>query len=132
LHYARGCDEAAKGEIALNQFNRLIALGTVMLLLAACDKAVTMHKSVSYLIKGGQTGALYPLDVKEGNEDVRVTLKDSAPVPEIVSIDASGNEVAFNFTIEDHALIMPGKFEHLRLRHEGNESIDIFRKEAVK
>ena len=75
--------------------------------------------------------ALYPLVVKREGEDVHIELNQSAPVPEISSIDAMGHAMAFNFTQAGNTLTVPGKFDHLRLRHAGAAVIDIFSEEKV-
>ena len=111
--------------MASNNFNRLIIMSATLLGLAACDQAVMANKSARYLIKGDPHSALYPIEVKRDGEDVRIVLHDAAPVPAIFSVDALGRAVAFHFTIKGTALIVPGKFDHLQLRHEGTGAVDI-------
>jgi hypothetical protein len=133
LRYTQGCRAVDRRENALNHIKRLsILAAAALLLLAACDNAVNPNKRVPYLIKGDPHSVLYPLDVKRDSEDVRIELKESAPVPEVFSVDASGRAVAFNFTVEGNTLIVPGKFDHLRLRYKGAEAIDIVSEDTVK
>lgn len=117
----------------MNNFNKLIIpAAAALLLLAACDRAVNVNKRVPYAIEGDPHSVLYPLEVKRDSEDVRIQLKQFAPVPEVFSVDPSGRTVAFNFTVAGNTLIVPGKFDHLRLRHEGAQAIDIISVETVK
>lgn len=110
----------------MKYFTRVIVLAvTTLLLLSACDNAVRANKNVTYTIKGDTQSLIYPLAVKQDSEDVRIQMKQSAPLPEIFSIDAKGNAVAFIYTSEGDAIIVPGKFDHLQLRHAGTKPIDI-------
>ena len=117
--------------MALHHFKRLIILAAAVLPLAACDNAVTVHHDAPYIIKGDRLSALYPLAVQADGEDVHIELNAAAPVPEIFSIEASGQALAFNFTQAGNILTVPGKFDHLSLRHAGAASIDIFSDEKV-
>ncbi|MBC7405494.1 MAG: hypothetical protein H7252_07405 [Cytophaga sp.] len=95
--------------------------------LSACQKAVRAHENVSFRVQGDLHSALYPMHVEQRSEDVYIQLKVSAPVPEISSLDVNGNEEVFLFNIEQDMLIVPGKFDHLCLRHAGEKTIDIVR-----
>lgn len=118
--------------MALHHFKRLTVLAAAALaLLAACDNAVTVHHGAPYIIKGDRHSALYPLAVKRDGEDVRIELDAAAPVPEVLLIEASGHALAFNFTQAGKTLTVPGKFDHLSLRHAGAATIDIFSDEKV-
>jgi len=117
----------------LNKFNRLIILGTAAaLLLAACDNAVMVNKRVTFKIQGDPHSVLYPLSVTRDGEDVRIQLKENAPLPEIISIDPLAGPEAFNFTRNENTLIVPEKFDHLRLLHAGATPIDILSEATVK
>lgn len=116
---------------ALSQFNRLAAFVAALLLLAACDRAVRAHVDVAYRVEGNPQSALYPVEVRQDNEDVLIRLKNSAPAPEVTSIDPAGHEAAFNFAADGDRLLVPAKFDHLRLRYQG-DTVDILRKEAAK
>ncbi|HEY8101078.1 MAG TPA: TrbG/VirB9 family P-type conjugative transfer protein [Burkholderiaceae bacterium] len=110
----------------MNYFTKLIIpVLTTLSLLTACDNAVRVKKNVTYSIKGDPQNVIYPLAVKPDSEDVRIQMKESAPIPEIFSIDARENAVAFNFTTEGSTIIVPGKFDHLQLRLKGAKPIDI-------
>ena len=86
------------------------------------------HESVTYQIHGDLSGKLYPIIVEQHSEDVFIILKESAPIPEVFSVDTKGQEKAFLFKIEQNTLIIPGKFDHISLRHVGEKSVDIVRK----
>ncbi|WP_304770548.1 hypothetical protein [Undibacterium sp.] len=116
----------------MNKLNRRIIFMAVFFLLSACERAVNGHKTVSYLIHGEKQGVLYPLEVRQHSEDVLIQLKESAPVPDILSVDAKGRVVPFSFTTEGTMLVVPGKFDHLRLRHDGVGTVDIIRQEIAK
>ncbi|MFI4940211.1 MAG: hypothetical protein ACHP7O_07715 [Burkholderiales bacterium] len=85
-----------------------------------------------YAIQGDARSVLYPLSVKRDSEDVRIVLNESAPVPDIVEVDPSGRAAAFNFTVEGHTVTVPGKFDHIQLRHKGAAAIDIVSEDTVK
>lgn len=83
------------------------------------------HEPVTYLIEGDVNGKLYPIIVEQHSEDVYIKLKESAPIPEVFSVDMKGKEKTYLFTVEQNTLIIPGKFEHLSLRHVGEKSVEI-------
>ncbi|OWW20416.1 hypothetical protein AYR66_13905 [Noviherbaspirillum denitrificans] len=116
----------------MKHFNTLLVGAVALLLVTACDKAVRYHISASYVIKGNPDSALYPLEVKESNEDVLIRLKKAMPVPEVVSLDADGHEVPFYFTMNGDTLLVPAKFDHLQLRYKGSDATDILKKGAAK
>ena len=95
------------------------------LLLCACQKAVRSPETVTYLIKGDKHSAIYPLDIVSSSEDVHIHLPPAAPDPQVWAMENNGNPVQFNFSREGDTLIVPGKFEHLQLRHAPDGAIDI-------
>lgn len=94
---------------------------------SACEKAVRKHEMVTYQMNGDLNSKLYPILVGQHSEDVFVTLKEYAPIPEVFSVDAKGKEKAFLFKIEQNTLIIPAKFDHISLRHVGEKSVEIIR-----
>jgi len=115
----------------LNRLNKwAILLAVVSMLLSGCDNAVRPNARTNYTISGDRQSMLYPLDVKTDGEDVRIQLKDKAPAPEIFSLDESGHAETFNFRSEGSTLIVPGKFDHLQLRHPGAQAVDLYRDKA--
>lgn len=116
----------------MTSYNKAHVVASLLLLLTACNKAVTAHAKVTYLVQGNPQSALYPVDVRQTNEDVVIQLKQSAPVPEVTSVDSEGHELAFNFETAGTGLIVPAKFSHLRLRHKGDDTTDIVRQESPK
>lgn len=116
--------------MALSKFtNIVVPITASLLLLSACDNAVIENKAVTYQITGDKQSLLYPLSVKRDSEDVLIELKELAQLPEIVSVDALGKEVAFNYTTEQRTLVVPNKFEHIQLRHAGTAPVDIISKQ---
>ena len=103
-----------------------LAIAT-MTVLVACQKAVKAPVDAVYSIKGNKQSLLYPLEVKQNSEDVFITLPPNAPLPEISSFDAAGNKITFNFSLVENTIVVPGKFEHLRLSHGSDDAIDILR-----
>ena len=97
-------------------------------LCSACQKAVKAPVDAVYIIKGNKQSQLYPLEVKQNSEDVFITLAPGAPLPEISSYDAAGNKIAFNFSVVDNTIVVPGKFERLRLAHGNDDVIEIIHK----
>jgi type IV secretory pathway VirB9-like protein len=110
----------------------IIAASFLALLLMSCDKTLDfkLGQDVSYEIKGNSQSELYPVELKRDGEDVRIRMKNSTPMPEIFSIDVSGGIQPFNFKTDGDALIVPGKFDHISLRHQGVDSVEIIRKNA--
>lgn len=96
--------------------------------LSACEKAVREHETVTYQIQGDLNGNLYPIMVEQHSEDVFITLKESAPIPEVFSVDTKGQEKVFLYKVKQNTLIIPGKFDHISLRHAGEKSIEIIQK----
>ena len=107
----------------LNKLNMLVAASLISL--TACDNAVMVSTNVPYIIKGDSNSVLYPLNVKRNGEDVFIQFKKTSPVTEVFLIDAFNRAIPFNFTISGDTLIVPGKFDHLRLGHGKLEAIDI-------
>jgi len=106
---------------------------TVMLLVSAslcvaCQKAVKAPQDAVYSIKGSKQSLLFPLEVKQKGEDVFITLAPNAPLPEISSFDSAENKIPFNFSLVENTIVVPEKFEHLRLSHGKDDVIDIYRK----
>ena len=110
----------------------IVSAGAVLLLMAACQKALKAPVESSYLIKGNKQSRLYPLDVRQHSEDALIELKAGAPLPEIESLDAAGNNIKFNFHIVSNTIVVPGKFEHLHLHYGSDEAVDIFRQDGDK
>jgi len=102
----------------------------VLVLCTACQKAVKAPEEAVYIIKGNQSSALYPIEVKQNNEDVLITLKPHAPLPDIASLDQAENKIEFKFSLIENTIVVPGKFAHLRLTHDKDEPIDILRKDS--
>lgn len=102
------------------------------MLLAACDNAVLMNKRASYVVKGDAHSVLYPVSVTRDSEDVHIQMRDEAPVPEVVSFDAAGRAEPFNFAVSGHMLVMPGKFDRIELRHQGDAPVDIISGDMVR
>lgn len=86
------------------------------------------HETVTYQIQGDLNGNLYPIMVEQHSEDVFITLKESAPIPEVFSVDTKGQEKVFLYEVKQNTLIIPGKFDHISLRHAGEKSIEIIQK----
>ena len=107
---------------------KLFLLLATASLCVACQKAVKAPVDAVYIIKGNKQSLLYPLEVKQNSEDVFITLAPNAPLPEISSYDAVNNKIAFNFSVVENTIVVPGKFEHLRLTHGNDDVIDIIRK----
>lgn len=112
-----------------------MALRTNYLMIAlvfctACQKAVKAPEEAVYIIKGNKSSLLYPTEVKQNNEDVLITLKPDAPLPDITSLDKAENKIEFRFSLVQNTIVVPGKFVHLRLSHDKDESIDILRKDS--
>jgi len=103
-----------------------IAIVVGSFLCAACDNAVRENTKATYAVVGDKQSILYPVEVRTDSEDVRIQMKESAPTPEIFSLDASGHAEPYLFKAEGNALTVPGKFDHLQLRHPGSQAIDIF------
>ena len=96
--------------------------------MSACEKAVREHETATYQIQGDLNGKLYPIMVEQHSEDVFITLKESAPIPKVFSVDTKGQENVFLFKMEQNTLIIPGKFDHISLRHAGEKSVEIILK----
>jgi hypothetical protein len=123
---------AASAALRLSTACMLAACVLSACMLSACDNAVQANKRMPYAVQGDARSVLYPLSVKRDSEDVHIVLKESAPVPEVFSVDPSGRAEVFNFTIEGHTVTVPGKFDHIQLRHEGAAAIDIVSEDTVK
>lgn len=122
-------------ETALNPSHKrlvLAAAGAGLLLLAGCDNAVRARPHAALTVKGDPASALYPLSVARESEDVNITLKDTAPTPQVFSVDAAGHATLYNATINGHVLVVPAKFERLELRHDGATPVMIIDGDAVK
>ena len=113
-------------EIALNLLPKLALIAAALCLISACQKAVKAPSESIYRIEGSKQSTLYPLEVKQNGEDVFIQLKPGAPLPEIISLDLVGNKMAFNYHFVNDTIVIPGKFEHIRLLHNGDDTIDIF------
>lgn len=94
-------------------------------MLAACQEAVRAPVDAVYTVKGNKQSLLYPLEVKQNNEDVFIKLQANAPMPKISSFDAAENKIPFNFSLVENTIVVPNKFEHLRLSHGSDDVIDI-------
>ncbi len=105
---------------------RLMLVAT-LLLLVACQKAVQAPAEAVYAIRGNKLSPLYPVEVKQNSEDVYITLKSGAPLPEITSYDLAGNRISFNFSLVENTIVVPGKFQHLQLAHDKDDVVDIIR-----
>jgi hypothetical protein len=97
--------------------------------LCGCQKAVKAPQEAAYTIKGDRQSTLYPIKVKQNSEDVFITLKPHAPLPEISSYDRAANKISFNFSLVENTIVVPGKFEHLRLTHANDDVVDIIRQD---
>jgi len=95
--------------------------------LSGCQKAVKAPQEAAYAIRGDRQSTLYPVEVKQNSEDVFITLKPLAPLPEISSYDRAENKISFNFSLVGNTIVVPGKFEHLRLAQGNDNVIDIIR-----
>ena len=114
----------------MNLLKKIVLLIMVVGSLQACQKAVKAPVDAVYVIQGSKQSVLYPVEVKQNSEDFYITLKAGAPLPTISSYDAAENKISFNFTVVENTIVVPGKFEHLRLSHDGDEAIDILRKNS--
>jgi len=121
-------------ETALNSLPKrlILAAGAGLLLLAGCDNAVRSIPHAAFIVKGDTASALYPVTVARDSEDVSITLKDTAPTPQVFSVDPAGHATEFNATINGHVLLVPGKFERLELRHDGATPVTIIDGDTVK
>ena len=104
-----------------------LAFAVTILLMVACQKSVHAPTEAVYAIKGNKLSPLYPVEVKQNSEDVFISLKPGAPLPEITSYDIAGNKISFNFSLVENTIVVPGKFQHLQLAHEKDDVIDIIR-----
>jgi len=104
---------------------RLIAIICLVLSVSACQKAVSPPETTSYSISGDKNSPIYPQDILSSSEDVHIRLKTAAPDPQVWSYDSHGNPLQFNFSREADTLVIPGKFEHLQLRHGNDQLVDI-------
>lgn len=129
LRYTRAANTSK--ETALVRPAYLAALVTAMFSLCACDHAVRAHTDTRYLVEGNRESALYPKEVAQRDEDVLITLKPGTPPPEMLLVEADGRETRFPFVTEGDTLIVPGKFGHLRLRHDGDSPVDVVEKTAT-
>ncbi len=112
----------------VNILNKIVMLLASASLCVACQKAVKAPEDAVYSIQGSKQSLLFPLEVKQKGEDVFITLAPNAPLPEISSYDAAENKIPFNFSLVENTIVVPEKFEHLRLSHGKDDVIDIFRK----
>lgn len=111
---------------------RLAAIVAILLSLCACDHAVRSHIGTRYIIEGDPQSAIYPKEVEPRDEDVLITLKEGAPRPEVLLIEAGGRETRFPFATEGSMLVVPAKFGRLRLRHESDSPVDVVEQTAAK
>lgn len=134
LWRTRGARHLTFQETALNPLHKRLTLaaGAGLLLLAGCDNAVRVVPHAAFVVKGDSASALYPVAVARDSEDVSITLKDTAPTPQVFSVDAAGHATQFNATINGHVLLVPGKFERLELRQDGAAPVTIIDGDAVK
>ena len=100
-----------------------------MLFLNGCQKAIKAPVDAHYLIQGDVKSTIYPVDVKQNSEDVFIQLQANAPLPTIISIDATGDKIAFNYRVENNKIITPGKFTHLQMHHQHDGVIDIIKQD---
>jgi len=116
----------------LSAFKKTFVLLAIAGSLVACQKAVKAPVDAVYLIKGNKQSMLYPTEVKQNSEDVFITLKPGAPMPEISSFDAAENKIQFNFSLVENTIVVPGKFERLRLSHGSDDAIEILRQNGSR
>ena len=111
-----------------NRNSQLLLVLSLLLSATACERAVGIHRPAAFVIAGDKASEIYPLEVREQSEDVVIQMKPGAPTPHIVSIDARGEESAYNFKMEGDQIVVPDKFSHLSLRHPGDSNVEISRK----
>ncbi|CAN5792125.1 hypothetical protein BH11PSE12_BH11PSE12_02100 [soil metagenome] len=103
---------------------KIIIIVFSVVFFSACEAALSPPKNSTFIVKGNINSAIYPIEVKQDGDDIYIQLKDFAPEVEMLSINF--NQVtSFNYKRVGDRLIVPAKFNNIRLHHQGDDDVDI-------